>query len=153
MHPLPPTAPSWLEADFLDLRYRPDLHLLVGRWQRPVSATELRQGYRTMLRAAQATKCAFWQLDLRGRNAPDGATRQWLTAEFLPHVAGQLTGPVYLGYLLSPSLLQQLGPPTAGAAQVAFFAEEGPLTAWLTQCQHRSRLVLAQAGFSPPPAA
>lgn len=150
----PPTAAlSWSEADFLDLRYRPDLHLLVGRWQRPVSATEFRQGYRAMLRAAQATGCPFWQLDLRGRNAPDAAARQWLTAEFLPGLAGRLGRAVCLGYLLSPNLLQQFTLPADSAGRVAFFAEEGPLTAWLTQCQHRSQAALRQAGFSPPPAA
>lgn len=147
------TAAPGPEADFLALHYRADLHLLVGRWQRPVSAAELRQGYQAMLRTACQTGCPYWQLDLRGRNAPDGATQQWLTAEFLPHLAGQLGSLVCLGYLLSPSLLQQLGTPAAGPAQVAFFAEEGALTAWLTQCQHRSRAALHTAGFRPPPAA
>ena len=141
------------ETDFLALRYRPDLHLLVGRWQRPVSAAEFRQGYRAMLRAARQTDCPFWQLDLRGRNAPDEAARHWLQAEFLPQLAGRLRGPVCLAYLLPPSMLQQLGPLLEGPACVAFFSEEGPLTSWPTQCQHRSRAALVAAGFTPPPAA
>ncbi|MGI4744310.1 MAG: hypothetical protein ACRYG7_54870 [Janthinobacterium lividum] len=152
MHPLP-AAPSWSESDFLTLRYRPDLHLLVGRWQRPVSGTELRQGYRALLRAAQETNCPYWQLDLRGRNAPDGPTQQWLTTEFLPRLPEQLGSGVCLGYLLSPMMLAALPSPAEGASRVAFFTEEGPLTAWLTQCQHRSRAALAKAGFMPPPAA
>ena len=93
MQPSSAPAPSWPETDFLVLRYRADLHLLVGRWQRPVSAAEVRQGYQAMLRAACQTKCPYWQLDLRGRNAPDAATRLWLTAEFLPHLAGQPVSP------------------------------------------------------------
>ncbi|GAB3638194.1 hypothetical protein GCM10027422_37840 [Hymenobacter arcticus] len=123
------------ETDFLELRYRADLQLLVARWRRPVSAAELRQGYRATLRLARAVGCPFWQVDLRSRNAPEEADRQWLTTEFLARAAQRLAGPVCLGYLLSPKLLEAMGGPTAGANQVAFFAEEGPLTAWLTQCQ------------------
>lgn len=124
------------EADFLELRYRADLQLLVARWRRPVSAAELRQGYRATLRLAREVKCPFWQVDLRSRNAADPADRQWLTAEFLTRAAQRLAGPVCLGYLLTPSLLAQMGGPTASTNQVAFFSEEGPLTTWLTQCQH-----------------
>ena len=130
-------TPNYLqqEADFLELRYRPDLQLLVARWRRPVSAAELRQGYLAILRLAREVNCSFWQVDLRSRNAPDAADRQWVTAEFLTRAAQRLDGPVCLGYLLSPSLLAQLGSPTASPNRVAFFSEEGPLTAWLTQCQ------------------
>ncbi|MGI4741515.1 MAG: hypothetical protein ACRYG7_40630 [Janthinobacterium lividum] len=126
-----------LEADFLELRYRADLQLLVARWRRPVSAAELRQGYYAILRLAREVNCACWQVDLRSRNAPDEADRRWLTAEFLTSAAQRLDSPVCLGYLLTPQLLEQLGCPTATTNRVAFFSEEGPLTAWLTQCQHR----------------
>ncbi len=136
MNAAPTPAPPQLEADFLELRYRADVQLLVARWRRPVSAAELRQGYRATLRLARAVGCPFWQVDLRSRNAPAAADRQWLTTEFLARAAQCLAGPVCLGYLLSPKLLSEMGGPTAGANQVAFFAEEGPLTAWLTQCQH-----------------
>jgi len=128
-HHLPP------EADFLELHYRPDVQLLVARWHRPVSGAELRQGYYAILRLAREVNCACWKVDLRSRNAPEEADRHWLTAEFLASAAQRLDGPVCLGYLLSPSLLAQLGSPTAGPNQVAFFSEEGPLTAWLMQCQ------------------
>jgi len=130
-----PTALQ-LEADFLELRYRADVQLLVARWRRPVSAAELRQGYYAILRLAREVNCACWQVDLRSRNAPDEADRRWLTAEFLTSAAQRLEGPVCLGYLLTPKLLEQMGGPTASNNRVAFFSEEGPLTAWLTQCQH-----------------
>lgn len=147
-------AVALVQTDYLTLQYRPDLHLLVGRWQRSVSSAEFRQGYRAMLRAARQHNCPYWQLDLRGRNAlPDADTRRWLLHQFMPQLALRLPEPAYLAYLLSPSLMQQLVVPVGSPAQVAFFAEEGPLTAWLTQCQHRSREVLLQAGFTPPPAA
>jgi hypothetical protein len=132
--PLPNRLPP--EADFLELRYRADLQLLVARWRRPVSASELRQGYRATLRLASEVNCPFWQVDLRSRNAPDAADRQWLTTDFLTRAARRLAGPVCLGYLLTPKLLEQMGGPISTANRVAFFSEEGPLTAWLTQCQH-----------------
>ena len=135
MNAAPTLARPQPEADFLELRYRADVQLLVARWRRPVSAAELRQGYRATLRLARAVGCPFWQVDLRSRNAPDAADRQWLTTEFLVRAAQRLAGPVCLGYLLSPKLLAQMGGPSASTNQVAFFAEEGPLTAWLTQCQ------------------
>jgi hypothetical protein len=135
MTTVPPPTPLRPEADFLELRYRADLQLLVARWRRPVSAAELRQGYRATLRLARAVGCPFWQVDLRSRNAPEAADWQWLTTEFLARATQRLAGPLCLGYLLSPKLLTQMGGPTAGTNQVAFFAEEGPLTAWLTQCQ------------------
>jgi hypothetical protein len=147
-------AVALVQTDYLTLRYRPDLHRLVGRWQRPVSAAEFRQGYRAMLRLARQTNCPYWQLDLRGRAAlPDDDTQYWLLQRFMPEVASRLPEPACLAYLLSPSMMQQVVPPVGSSAQVAFFSEEGPLTAWLTQCQHRSGEVLAQAGFMPPPAA
>ena len=166
MTPFTPAA----APDFLALTYRPDLHLLVGRWQRPVTGAELRQGYRATLALAQAVGCPYWQLDLRGRNAPEADARRWLTQQFMPHLAAQLGEPVYLGYLLSPQLLREMqpnedalnaaagpvaaeAPPTEPTQQVAFFAEEGALTVWLTQCQHRRPAELVAAGFRPPLAA
>ena len=134
----PPPAVLPAEADFLELRYRPDVQLLVARWRRPVSTAELRQGYYAMLRLAREMNCACWKVDLRSRNAPDEADRRWVNTEFLTQAAQRLDGPVCLGYLLTPSLLAQLGAPTPGPNQVAFFSEEGPLTDWLMQCQQCS---------------
>jgi hypothetical protein len=155
MHASLTAARTWSQADFLDLQYRPDLNLLVGRWQRAVSDSELRQGYHTTLRAAQEVGCPFWQLDIRGRQAPQAHNTQWLMQEFVPQLAAQLGGRACLGYLLRPShLVPSLAAPTVDSAVcVAFFSEEGPLTAWLMQCQHRSRAALVAAGFTPPPAA
>lgn len=123
------------EADFLELRYRPDVQFLVARWHRPVSGDELRQGYHAILRLARETGCTHWKIDLRSRNAPAEADRHWVNAEFLTRATQRLESPVCLGYLLTPSLLAQLGPPTAGPNRIAFFSEEGPLTEWLMQCQ------------------
>lgn len=154
MTKLPVLPHSWSEADFLTVNYRADLDLLVCRWQRPVAAGEFQQGYRTMLRAAQASGCPFWLLDVRGRALPEAATLAWFRQEFLPRLAEQVGRPVCLGFLLSPSQLRQHAPlANDHATSLAFFAEEGPLTAWLTQCQHRSRAGLLQADLMPSPAA
>lgn len=158
MHMLPITpslATTLPDADFLHLTYRADLHLLVGRWQRPVSEAEFRQGYQATLRAAEQAGCPFWQLDIRGRQAPEAATAQWLTTEFLPQLPARLGSSVCLGYLLRPTHLAELSlaAPTDRGVCMAFFAEEGPLTNWLTQCQQRSRAELDQVGFRPLPAA
>jgi hypothetical protein len=147
-------AVALTQTDYLTLRYRPDLHRLVGRWQRSVSAAEFRQGYRAMLHLARRTNCPYWQLDLRGRDAlPDADARRWLLQSFIPELASRLPEPACLAYLLSPSMMQAMVLPVGSSAQVAFFSEEGPLTTWLTQCQHRSREALTQTGFMPPPAA
>jgi hypothetical protein len=162
MTPFTPAA----APDFLTLTYRPDLHLLVSRWRRPVSGAEFLVGYRAILALAVAVGCPYWQVDLRGCNAAEAEARQWLTDKFLPRLPGSLATPVYLGYLLSPQLLRQLPSELGEAAQVpptdappdaghraAFFADEGALTAWLNECQHRGLEALAQAGFTRPLAA
>jgi ribosome modulation factor len=143
------------DTDFLHLTYRADLHLLVARWQRPVSDAEFRQGYQATLRAAQQAGCPFWQLDIRSRQAPEPATVQWLLTEFLPQVPASLGSVVCLAYLLRPTHLAELpfAPPIGVDVRTAFFAEEGPLTNWLSQCQHRSLAELDRVGFRPPPAA
>ena len=137
MTALPTPSHTWSEADFLTINYRADLNLLVCRWQRPVAAGEFQQGYRTMLRAAQQSGCPFWLLDVRGRALPEATTLDWFRHEFLPRLTEHLGRPACMGFLLSPSQLRQRGPAAPDAtADLAFFSEEGPLTAWLTQCQH-----------------
>jgi hypothetical protein len=154
MHAPLTAARTWSQADFLELQYRPDLDLLVGRWQRSIDA-ELRQGYHATLRAAQEVGCPFWQLDIRGRQAPQAHNTQWLMQEFVPHLPAQLGRRACLGYLLRPTHLgPDMATPTAdNTVCVAFFSEEGPLTAWLAQCQYRSQATLVAAGFRPPPLA
>ena len=135
----PGSAPN---LDFLQLHYRADLHLLVGRWQRPVSAAELRQGYLAIQRLAEATTCPFWLVDVRSRNCLDKDALQWLTTEFLPALPAVLDRPVCLAYLLHPSHGRQLhvvpgdqhlGPGT----RVGFFEDEGALNRWLMQSRYR----------------
>lgn len=152
----PSLAPSpTAKHDFLHLTYRPDLHLLVARWQRPASADEVRAGYAAMLELAEQVDCPFWQIDVRGRKLMDGATSRWLIDEFLPLLADRLTGPASLGYLLTPAHMVELASPAVSvgdAAQVALFTEEGPLTAWLAQQQPRPRRSTRPTHAAPKPA-
>jgi hypothetical protein len=150
---LPGTPRSVPETDFLRLTYRADLHVVVGRWQRAVTEAELRQGYEAILRVAQEAGCPFWQLDVRGHDVPGEAALQWLVQAFLPHVATQMGQGVCLAYLHSPQQRRAEEPAPAGPIYLAFFSEEGPLTTWLTQCQHRSQLAQRSAGLMPPPLA
>ncbi|WP_210521117.1 hypothetical protein [Hymenobacter terricola] len=135
--PLPLPA----ELDFLRLRYRPDLHTLVARWQRPVLPAELRQGYAAILQAAEATACPVWLVDLRGRNAPATAEAHWLNTEFLPQLPGRLGGLVCLGFLVSPHFGEQFALAAVAIQSasyepltVRYFEDEGRLTHWLAQC-------------------
>ena len=139
MNTAPAVARSWPAVDdFLHLAYRGDLHRLVGRWRRPVSAAELRRGYRAMLAAAEAAACPFWVVDVRSRDALDADVAQWLAAAFPLRPAGGLAGPLYLAYLVSPRHRAQVARPTAevvDGTEVAFFEDEGALNNWLAQQQ------------------
>ena len=136
-----PTAPAFARPrlaadDFLHLAYRPDLHLLVGRWRRPVSGAELRRGYRAMLAAAEAAGCPRWLVDVRGRGLPDAAAARWLAGTFLPQLPARLAGPLCLAYLVGPRHRAPLGAAAAGppgGPEVAFFEDEGALNGWLAQ--------------------
>jgi len=137
--------PNFPELNFLLLRYRADIHTLVTRWRRPVSAAEFRQGYAATLAAAETTACPFWLVDLRGRNAPDADPSHWLSTDFLPQLLSRLGAAVYLGLLLPPyfihPLLATTGSPTpTQLPTVQYFDEEGALAQWLAQCQRRNQL-------------
>jgi len=137
--------PAPLQPNYLGLRYRADVHLLTARWQRPVTAAELRAGYAAALQLACSAQCPYWLVDLRGRTPDNAVDTEWLTAAFLPELPIRLGQPVYLAFLLPPHFHPPFGasPGAAGfvpasALTVRFFNEEGPLTAWLLQCQLRS---------------
>ncbi|MFD1469349.1 hypothetical protein ACFQ48_14050 [Hymenobacter caeli] len=133
MNPNPAARPQPAADDFLHLAYRPDLHLLVGRWRRPVSGAELRRGYRALLAAAEAAACPRWLVDVRGRGPLDADAARWLLGEFLPRLPACLPGPVCLGYLVSPRQRAPAGPvgPAPAGTQVEFFEDEGALNHWL----------------------
>ena len=137
------------EPDFLALRYRADLHMLVARWQRPVSPAELRLGYAAVLAAAADASCGCWLVDLRRRTAPALAETHWLMNEFLPRVPTQLGTALYLGLLLPPHFAVPLAPPHSVLPPAAdgvppepvvrSFSDEGEIMHWLACCQPPGR--------------
>jgi hypothetical protein len=97
-------------SEFFHINFRPDLHVLVGRWQRPVSEGELYACYPAMLEEAQAHQCRFWLLDARRRRNVDVAVTAWLLNDFAPRLGQRLGGRAYLAYLVAPVQLTEAVP-------------------------------------------
>lgn len=92
----------------LEITPRPDLPAIVARWQREISAAELKAGYFAVLAAADALGCWRWLLDLRRREelaTPELAA--WLNKDFFPRLPGRYAAPVRLAFLASPLRAQQ----------------------------------------------
>lgn len=83
-------APVRVE-DYLDIRYRADLDVLVARWLRPVELPGLQQGYEQTLAFAQAGAGRHWLIDVRRRFNTHQVGAQWMVSDLLPRLA-----PVYL---------------------------------------------------------
>ena len=62
-------------AAFLQIGYRPDSGLLIGRWLCSITDEQLRQGYGSMRRAAQEEQCRHWLVDARRRTDPADTVR------------------------------------------------------------------------------
>ena len=93
-----PAAPLY-PADSFSLDYRPDQHLLIGRWLRPVTLAESQAIYEAVLQAALAhDRCRHWLLDIRRRPATDEALMQWFGEVYAPRLAAAFQAPVYLAY-------------------------------------------------------
>ncbi|TGE21211.1 hypothetical protein E5K00_13010 [Hymenobacter aquaticus] len=126
--------------DFLTITYRPDLQVLVVRWQRLISVAEMQQGYLVLLEHAAAHGCRRWLLDGRRRFNTDREGAQWMVSTFLPQLQPRLGGRTYLAYLLAPVTLRDQDadaafPPPAYFLDKPFlgerFVEEGEATRWL----------------------
>ncbi|RYU79715.1 hypothetical protein [Hymenobacter persicinus] len=127
-------------TDILEITFRTDTGLLIGRWMRPVSPAEMRTGYETMLAAALHYDCRHWLLDIRRRSHSDEETARWVTEEFLPQAAGQLHGTLYMSVLLSPTYLYEVNSrPTLAALpvethrsyRIQYFTDEREANDWL----------------------
>jgi hypothetical protein len=57
-----------MSAPSLTLAHRPDLGLVIARWQREITPAELRTDYLAIRAAADAAGCGHWLLDLRRRD-------------------------------------------------------------------------------------
>ncbi len=127
-------------SDLLQLTYRPDLEVLIGRWGYQPDPAALPTEYVRLAAAAQAHGAQRWLQDIRRRSLNDPHITQWLLTEYFPDMARQLGGHLRIAYLVSPvlhaAILAQPGfaPVEAYAGRpfaVAFFGEEGTATDWL----------------------
>lgn len=136
---------SFPSPPLLELTPRPDLGVLLGRWQyQPEQPAALRPCYQELLDVALATNCRFWLQDLRRRADTDQQTKHWLLGEYYPTVARHLGQRLYVAYLFSPALHRLIveapdyAPPEAYAGlpyALDFFGEEGAAIRWLQSHQ------------------
>ena len=129
-----------LVHDFLEISYRADLDLLLGRWLRPIAVAEMQQGYELLLDAAVAGQCRQWLLDVRRRLNTHQLGAPWMVGTFLPRLADRLGGPTRLAYLMAPAFLRDAAadaafPPPAYFAGKPFvgerFIDENAAIEWL----------------------
>jgi hypothetical protein len=124
----------------LQLAYRPDLHVLVGRWGYQPEPHDLALVYQQVEELALKYECRFWLQDIRRRTLNDPDTTRWLLKEFFPSMARRLSGRLYVAYLVGPALHEAIvsqpgyvsaesydGQPFA----VSFFGDEGAAMQWL----------------------
>jgi hypothetical protein len=124
-------------APGLTLAYRPDLGLVIARWQREVTPAELQRGYLAIRAVADEAQCDQWLLDLRRRNdIVEPVVNAWFGHDFVPSLRGRYGRPARLAFLVSPLRAPQSvalpAPTSAIDYQFATFTEEAPAYAWLT---------------------
>ncbi|TDN40032.1 hypothetical protein E4631_20750 [Hymenobacter sp. UV11] len=133
----------YLPTELLELTYREDLELLMGRWHYQPELAELAGAYERLYDAFQRTQARHWLQDIRCRTLPDPHTTQWLMSDFFPDVAQQLGRQLRVAYVVGPALrgLINAGPdfqPLSAYAGkpsfvVNFFGEEQAAIAWLCE--------------------
>ncbi|NVO84033.1 hypothetical protein [Hymenobacter terrestris] len=130
-------------AELLQLTFRADLDLLVGRWTHQPEPALLPAAYQQLTHAALAHNCRYWLQDIRRRIVNDPAITRWLLAEYFPDMARRLAG-LRVAYLTSPALLAHImADPTfkpveyydSQPYQIHFFGDEGAAVAWLKEGQ------------------
>jgi hypothetical protein len=118
----------------LEITPRPDLPVIVARWQREITASELRAGYFAVLAAADALGCARWLLDLRRRDELTSPTlTEWMNADFFPKLPGRYAEPVRIAFLVSPlRALQEQSASSVATISATARPEQGYHTALFT---------------------
>ena len=128
--------------ELLQLTYRADLAVLIGRWGYQPDAAVLPAEYQRLEAAALACQARRWLQDIRRRSLNDPAISRWLLDTFFPEMAQQLGGQLRVAYLVSPTLHAHIlsetmyVPPSAYEGlphTVAFFGDEGQALAWLQE--------------------
>jgi hypothetical protein len=131
-------------TDFLDLSYRPDLHVLTVRWLRAVNFEELRAGFEAARQRGATEQAACWLVDVRRRTELEAASSAWVADTLLPAVAADVApARLQVAYLLSPARAdvlrsdQNMRAVATGAQastrpyQLRTFLDEGPAVQWL----------------------
>lgn len=129
-------CPTRYSTDFLDVNFRPDLGLLLGRWLRAVSAAELQAGYDNLRQATLHCGATSWFIDTRRRTSLSHYNPEWVTTTFLPQVQRELARPLHVSFLTLPDYLNSQAEvpgrcPSGGPVQMACFLDEGAAHAWL----------------------
>ena len=129
-------------TSFLQVVYRPDSCLLIGRWLCSITEEQLREGYETMRLAAQEHDCRHWLMDARRRTDRSRNGPEWVITSFLPRVQQEMGGKLYVAFLVLPNHLVEIeADPSVPAKplsasdplQFARFIDEGAANAWLDQ--------------------
>jgi hypothetical protein len=94
-------------GNHLTLTYRPDLEVLIARWHRYVTLTELQLGYRSLADEAERRNTVRWLLDTRALSINAEAGR-WVNDVFYPTLAARFNRPVRMAYMVPPGTRRQL---------------------------------------------
>lgn len=137
------TTPSAYPPDSFTIDYRPEQHLLIGRWLRPASFEELRSHYEALLAAALAHgNCRHWLLDVRRRPAVDPDAALWFRESYGPRLPVVLGQPVALAYFAmvnqevasaNPDLKENIRQGSLQNGHYCYFNQESEALAWLAQ--------------------
>ncbi len=127
-------------TSFLQVTYRPDSCLLIGRWLCSINDEQLREGYETMRLAAQEHNCTHWLIDARRRVDRSRNGPEWVITSFLPRVQREFGRRLCVAFLVLPNHMSELqaedehpeksANPT-DSFQYARFIDEGAANAWL----------------------
>jgi hypothetical protein len=124
----------------LQLAYRSDLDILVGRWGYQPVPQELPAVYQQVRALAVQENSRFWLQDIRRRTLNDPQITQWLLEKFFPEMAQRLGGRLYVAYLVGPALHEAIvGRPDYVPAEayhhkpfaISFFGDERAAIQWL----------------------
>jgi hypothetical protein len=133
---------------FLNVAYRPDSCLLIGRWLCSITDAQLHDGYETMRLAALEHRCSHWLMDARRRVDRRRNGPEWVVTTFLPKVQREMGGRLCVAFLVLPNHLRELqeepglpisSPSATDPFQYARFIDEGAANAWLEEHRRQER--------------
>ncbi|WP_155832778.1 hypothetical protein [Hymenobacter swuensis] len=150
----PAATPGFLNmADYstpdFPIVYRPDLHILVGRWMVEITrAEQVKENYMQLFRAAaEVDNCRFWLLDARRRFRTVMEITAWVNSQVPGMALEKLHGEIRIAFLLAPGQLRastdsppfpSLFHPVTGHPMSAQFTDEGQAIVWLQAEQNQS---------------